>query len=252
MKSGSNHPPTDGRSLRKQRARPARESAHRFFRWAYQHEAETLPDLRDVHAEPASSDEDPEMPEHVVLPADEPEELKSLDPFAMTSKPKDLDDKKQKQNLDERYLSWNSFKGFYRQFVAMAGLLNLAIVSWSTFWTTYKSSWEHCLKFRGCTQHGKCDDCEDYKEHLRGAKTKAEEETYTREYTKHQREQFADRGVYYTCRAASECFFQWIAKSIMGVSLSAAVERTNSTLCLIIDGMDQAKFRCPRTPKDMT
>ena len=247
--NGSSHPPIDHRSKRQVRNRPAQEVANRFFRWSYQHEAETLPDLRDVHAEPMSSDEDEAMPAHVVMPVDPQEaQSSSADPFAMSagSSTEACPKNQQKQNLEERHLSWNSYSGFYRQYCAMAGLLNLAVVSLSLFWNVYKTVWSSCLKFRASTQHGKCDECEDFKEHLRKCKSKADEEMYTRDYTKHQREQFADRGVYYNTRAASESFFQWIFTTVALLG-HMSVEAANSTITLIIDGMDQAKFRCPRT-----
>ena len=164
VKSGSNHPPTDHRSLRCVRKRPAQDSINKFCLWLYNHEAETLPDLKDARAEPASSGEDDEMPANIVLPLDSGEEARSstADLFALQSGTPDAIVQKNaehKQTLEPRYLSWNSFAGLYRQYVALAGVLGLIISSASVFKETFDKNWAHCLKRRGQTQHGKCDVC---------------------------------------------------------------------------------------------
>ena len=61
------------------------------------------------------------------------------------------------------------------------------------------------------------------------------------EYGKHLRAQWLDRMVYWSARALSR---QWA--EMRHASCSAAVSMQNSCLTIIADGMDQAKFKCPR------
>ena len=249
VRQGSLVPPVDGRALRTTaRTRVGQDSANRFLWWYYQHEAETLADLKDVHVEPASSDEDPNLPEHVYTPLDDKIcAALGSEPFPLSDTQVILTDENvQQKHLEVRYVAANSCVGIYRQYCALAELLQLSTCSLTVFSKVFKEQWATCLKRRSVTQHGKCDECEAFKECIRQATTNAHTTTIVRQYTDHQREQFADRSVYYSCRAASESFCAWVLKQVSEVVHVDTVDSSKSSVCLIIDGMDQAKFRVPR------
>lgn len=258
-KEGRNHPPTDRRTIGRWRARVKEDSANKFFLWLYNHEAETLPDLRDhhVHGEVLSSDESgSDMPPQVTGPEVHDivaHRLGCIDAFqvsgAASSHDDAVSDMLQHKHFEVRYLSWNTFRGLFRQYQAMCEVLNLAPCGLTTFWQVYKQKWRSCLRRRTRNQHGKCDDCEDFKEHLRKASCKADVDKLVRDYTHHMRAQFADRQVYYSTRGASESFFRWVVDVGAGgdSTQKGLLLEGQSSISLILDGMDQAKFRIPRT-----
>jgi hypothetical protein len=111
--------------------------------------------------------------------------------------------------------------------------MRLPAASWKVFWYTWCARAESHLKFRGKSQHGKCDVCEDFAQHLKQALTTAEKVQTSCAWDKHLRDTFRDRRFYYAINDMSNRFWH-----LLDVSYSTAG--------FIIDGMDQAKFRCPR------
>lgn len=222
-----------------------------FFRWIYKHEAEPLPDVPDVQDAPvADSDADDEtLPlagsvaavsesagQHEVLPrrpGGRPRRvcqeagLLAADAFEAGAQAEVLP-------VEVRWLAPTSIRFLHGQYcVSHLHHQGGRPASLGTFVTCYKRHWANVLRIRTVGHHAKCDVCEQLKEAVRKAATEAESAAFQRDYEQHLKQQFADRRTYYQTRAASCEFF-----SGAGGSDSA---------CLIIDGMDQAKFRVPRT-----
>ena len=97
---------------------------------------------------------------------------------------------------------------------------------YSTFWRVWREDFPH-LKFRQWRQHACCSICIRYKLLIRGLTSNIHaRQAQLRLYHKHLQRQFGDRREYWKCRGRSH--------------------QRHDTICLICDGMDQAKFGCPR------
>ena len=94
------------------------------------------------------------------------------------------------------------------------------------------------LKIRQLGVHGKCNDCEKYKELRRLATSPEESERVSRLYRDHLASQYQDRKM--DMLVASHAVEA--ASSPDAVPLSSQA----SVVSLCLDGMDQAKFRLPR------
>lgn len=283
--------------MRTVRQRPQAESAHAFFRWVYESEAETLPEFPDIRKEPDSSGDSDDLPPGSATTSSSDKETLLVDSASVAKQRK-----KRKKVYDDlgvmvegtflpplrsdaesesavpkevRWLAPMSLRFLFRQYkVVWRGAASLP-----TFWSVYRSAWEHVLRRRETRQHSKCDICEQLKAAVRGSNLKSDTIQYQRQYDQHQREQFADRRVYYSCRSSSAnwargvvlrralreaaamahvvehirshvVFSQW-AMPCMGLSglrgEGVGVRIGEASVCtIIIDGMDQAKFRVPR------
>lgn len=136
------------------------------------------------------------------------------------------------QGLCKRFLPPGTLADSYRCYSAVCSVLGMKKACWQTFHSEYRKNWESKLGFRGQGQHAKCDCCEDLKQRIRTAATLQERHEQCLALECHHREQFADRRCYYRLRDMSQRFYQG--------HLDA------QSICIIIDGMDQSKFRCPR------
>ena len=95
-------------------------------------------------------------------------------------------------------------------------------------------AWIPCLKFRTKCQFGKCATCVKYKQLIKEALIVEVRVYWTNGYTKHLTSQYADRADYYQERESSK------------LTSTGHLTMAMSTVCIIIDAMDQAKFACPR------
>ena len=103
-----------------------------------------------------------------------------------------------------------------------------------TFSRVYRRHFAKKLKFRRKRQHKVCGICVRHKLIIRNlAGDCVKRKVQTQFYHKHLRSQRADRGVYYSRRAKSRL---------------RTPDSTDGKIhvCVILDGMDQAKFGCPR------
>lgn len=108
--------------------------------------------------------------------------------------------------------------------------------SYDTFIRCYKDKWSQTLRIRNHGMHAKCNACERFKELRRQATSASDSKIITKAYHEHIREQYYDRTVDQRLCAMSE-------EAVKGI---IPLESERSILSCCIDGMDQAKFRCPR------
>ena len=97
-----------------------------------------------------------------------------------------------------------------------------------TFWKTWRDDWSNKLRFRGRQQHALCSTCVSHKlliKQLSNDLLKRNRQVQL--YEEHKNAQYRDRRVYWSVRAEA-----------MLVPL---------TVCIILDGMDQGRFCCPRS-----
>ena len=104
--------------------------------------------------------------------------------------------------------------------------------SWRTFWTVRAGEFKGTMEFRGRSQHGRCNTCEDYAQSLRTAHSMTQKAELSVAWDQHLNATFRDRRVYYSINDASTRFWHMMQGS--------------DSIAGLIDGMDQAKFRCPR------
>jgi hypothetical protein len=225
-KEGHTDPPIDFRTLRTgPRDRPASNSVNRFFKWIYDSEAETLPDFPDIRKEPDSSgdealpsDSDSDDAEAGASIGGRPRRAKvyDLDGFMVEDKFLYIEGEAEsaEEKKEVRWISHTSLRFLYRQYRLFASGLEQTIASLSCFWRCYRSSWAQVLRSRKTGQHAKCDSCEQLKAAVKNSKLRSDARAFQADYDQHQREQFADRRVYYSTRNVSENFF---ARPALGV-----------------------------------
>lgn len=107
---------------------------------------------------------------------------------------------------------------------------------YSTFLRRWRSKWEGTLKMRKSSQHSQCQTCFELQMKLRSQASWEDKLQAARDLRQHYTLQYEDRCLYWS--------FRWVSR--MGGDI----------LCIIIDGMDKAKFSWPRwpfqrLPKDM-
>ena len=132
------------------------------------------------------------------------------------------------------------------------------------------------LHFRKPNEHSKCDVCTRLKRNLKfksGVAQGPDKESAIKEYSNHVLSQWLDRQVYWSLRSLSQNFFQrqqamgqrtemrlkflcfhfQVSIILFGVQYGLMARRrmlasSVATNCIAVmqDGMDQAKFRCPR------
>ena len=108
-------------------------------------------------------------------------------------------------------------------------------VSRSTFLAVWHERWERFLKFRNEGQGKRCKICARLDEERLQATTVEEKARCSREKKKHIDQVKADREVHMRgCRLSEDA------------AENPSVDGQNQALKITIDGMDQAKFRCPR------
>ena len=103
----------------------------------------------------------------------------------------------------------------------------------TTFWTTWRKHYSHLLAHRRRNSFGKCNTCVKYKTVLKLVHTSEGRVWWSRQYAHHLLSQFRDRGVYYHRRELSTLYSQGRLQ-------------VETTLQLIVDALDQAKFCVPR------
>ncbi|CAE7405194.1 unnamed protein product [Symbiodinium sp. CCMP2592] len=105
------------------------------------------------------------------------------------------------------------------------------------------------LKFRKQNEHGACDVCTGLKTNIRKTVRQfgvhsTECETAQRAYTRHLLSQWLDRQVYWSMRSLSQA---WFKQSIEFGHRALISSVATAAVTVIQDGMDQSKFKVPRT-----
>ena len=101
------------------------------------------------------------------------------------------------------------------------------------------------LRFRKVNEHGQCDQCYHQKRAISSAKTPERRHAAQRDHRQHILLQWLDRQIYWSFRSMSQTMFS--AMRYMGsLQALASFSVSQSVLTLIADGMDQAKYKCPR------
>ncbi len=199
------------------RERPALQHADSFFHWAYDHLAETfasdLPEQTSVAASMAALAAQNGLTEWLIAPG-------ATGPVTQAS-------------VETRFLPPGSFAELHELYVATAREGRPA--TYSTFLRCYKQRWSRTLKIRVRGHHAKCPDCERFKEFRRLAHSPADISEVSQAYHAHLRAQDLDRRVDAQLAVLAE-------RTARGETSPA---ETLLNICL--DGMDQAKFRCPRS-----
>ena len=141
------------------------------------------------------------------------------------------------QKPDQRPTKWvehMNMQEFYEIYLMHCGIVNHSAASRKLFSQVYNDTWKSCLRIRSTAQHAKCATCQRLKQELKQATTTAAKNVVAVDYKKHLEEQFADRAVDQRLNLLSE------QSTMAGCQLPSRVLKVD------IDGMDQAKYRCPR------
>jgi hypothetical protein len=107
--------------------------------------------------------------------------------------------------------------------------------SFATFSRVYHSEWQPFLKIRTERQHSKCNDCQKLKAWRRQCQSKADVDKVQRQLELHIKSMKEDRKV----DAAINAFAQQTARGDL-------TDPTKTCLSIVIDGMDENKFRIPK------
>lgn len=125
-----------------------------------------------------------------------------------------------------RYLPPGTIYEYFRQFNSVEG----ERCSWRTFLCTWKENFSHRLRFRHKRQHAVCSTCVKYKLLVRNLNHDLLQRTHQlRLYQRHLDSQYSDRKVLWAHRSTSR--------------------RHEGEILIELDGVDQAKFAWPRSPK---
>jgi hypothetical protein len=113
--------------------------------------------------------------------------------------------------------------------------------SLNTFLRAYRAG-SNKLRIRKAGTHALCDKCLALKQAIRGALCPNARKEAMERYTEHILRQWLDRQIYWHAQSLS-C--QLRTALTMGQKMES-LARNASQACLIVDGIDQAKFRIPR------
>ena len=111
--------------------------------------------------------------------------------------------------------------------------------SWTRFYTRWASKWRHILEFKHESQHAVCDECCKYKHAMHGWLKQLQSDLLSQtfetmqEYQRHLSAVTADRS---------------FTVGLRGGAVSAHCAGQSDYLMILVDGMDQAKWRLPRFP----
>lgn len=133
------------------------------------------------------------------------------------------------------YLFW--------EYEVWAQSMGIKPASLSTFLRAFKECEDRrILKIRGVGDHAVCDECKQFKDALRAARLPADRKDILEQYAKHIAGQWLDRQVYENASALSVSCRKLLDSGTVFRDMAASV----SQVCIVVDGMDQAKFRVPR------
>lgn len=207
-------PPEDQRKYNQGRDANAFRKVDAFLEFAYQNIAEPLADAQ------ATTTVDLTNEGNVILPSDD--EDSGMDEHFIVEP--------ELAAKELKYLLPCTVLDFYDTYCTFERSGDPA--SASTFRRALKR-WRCCLKFRRTTQHAKCSTCAKLQKMRKDAKTTSERHGYQRDLEIHLRSVFMDR-------AMDARYAKLSQESALGNLVDGTV------LSIAMDGMDQAKFKCPR------
>ena len=243
--AGGQHPPVDLRfraSLAQApRSAPQAEDVRRFLTWAYQSVAETLPevDVQKAAQEVGAVDDwvgDVDF-----------DKACGLDTYIWLAASADSPG----NATQVRYLPHGTRYDMWLLYKSVRQEQKMTPACFTTFWSTWMANFPH-LRFRTKSQHHKCDTCEKYKAYLKGERAPETRLFWSRHYAAHLTAQYKDRLGYYSDRAEAKAYAtSGRSGYVAGAGSVPAAGTTDQSILegvatLIIDGMDQAKFCCPR------
>lgn len=209
VRSGASGPPTDLRYLKKPMERPSIKTSYinTFLEQLYWSEAEMLPEsLTDVGVDWWPGEIDPAYQPGLALVGQD--ELQRMGPHA----------------VDVRWLPPGHTFEYWRSYNLLHPEQKC---SFRLFWKVWTDSWGHRLKFRALQQHALCPVCVSHKlliKQLSGNIVQRNRQIGL--FEQHKKDQLQDRRCYWAVRAEAMINPYYI--------------------CIIVDGMDQSKFCCPR------
>ncbi len=220
--------PVDNRHHNEGRDSNVTMNVNAFFEWTYQNLAEPLAEcevssemLGPVPPLPPPLTEDLDHRD-----SDSPDDtatMEELSPLITAD-----------QFKQPRYLAPGSLAELYDAYISHVSDTTPTEenASSSTFRRVYKH-WKKVLKFRQWSQHAKCSECCRMQKMRREAVNAREREAVQKQLDGHLQIVFADRSID-------------ARMSRLSVATAQGNIATEGILYLVIDGMDQAKFRCPR------
>ena len=143
----------------------------------------------------------------------------------------------------KRYLPHGKPMELFWQYIAYAKSRGEEAASWSTFYRVFVKTFGNKLQFRTKSQHASCDICLGLKRDIRAARTFDERRLLLDRYIDHVYKQWSDRVVYWALCTLS---VSWTSKAMELGDRLAWLSVASSVVTIIIDGLDQAKFRLPR------
>ncbi len=219
--SGCRVPPVDGGVL-SCRVYPQSElsKAHAYCRWLYEAVAEPLAE-GEV---PEAMTQDKPVPKLTIQTA--------FSEGSMVGSNLDL---------QPRYLAPGTLAQQYDQFCQWWEKLDNGQrpSSMRTFTRAFSDKWKFILRFRGINQHAKCAECCRFAQCRRNATTLQDRTLVARGLAAHLDLMRRDRHAYREASLCSENFCR-------GGDPADASSAWESILTVCLDGMDQAKFCCPR------
>ena len=140
---------------------------------------------------------------------------------------------KENKYVPKRYLNPGTFQTLWNQYALETPIDDQ--VAQSTLYRTWRSTWRKFMPFRNIGQGKRCRICANLDESHRKANTDEEKRVILESKMKHIEEIKSDRLINVRGNAQSEHDCR-----------CSAPDGNGKVLKITIDGMDQAKFRCPR------
>ena len=111
--------------------------------------------------------------------------------------------------------------------------------SYRTWVRVYHTSWKKVIRFRGEKQHATCTECGRFKAWQREAASATDSEMVAKAYMAHLKGVMDDRRI--------DAQWRELGRNSVAFGHGASLHESGDTwLTLTVDGMDCAKFKCPR------
>lgn len=149
-----------------------------------------------------------------------------------------------------RYLPHTSRTELYWDYVAYCESKGERAASHSQFFRVCNpilkpGAREGHLRFRKEGDHAQCDQCYSLRQKIAAAKTTEAKASAQRDHQRHVIAQWLDRQIYWSFRSLSQAAFEAMAQMGSRQAL-ATLSISQSVMTCMADGMDQAKYKCPR------
>lgn len=137
----------------------------------------------------------------------------------------------------------------YWEYVAWMRNRKEEAASWTVFFKVFRKLWGVKLRFRDGkgSMHAECDVCIGLKRDIKVGRSVSERNGLVQRYMTHIFNQWRDRMVWWAICTLS---VEWTIKSLSFGAKAFNLSVGASCLAMIVDGIDQAKFRIPRVTTD--